>query len=114
MFRTDGHSSLSKIPALRLNLLFEDKEDEIKENQFTECESTSKHDRHMDFGGYFPADQFISNTKQCLLELLQHAWSKLNDSKTIDNHSLLTGDDLSSHCYCDHAALKWDAGFRFT
>jgi hypothetical protein len=114
MFRTDGNSGLAQIPAIRLNMLFEDKENDISEIQFSDNQFSIKSDSHVDFGGYFPTDRFSSDTNLCIQELLNHAWSKMDKNEISNNHHLLVGDDLSSHCYQDHTLFLKDSSFYFT
>ena len=98
---------MAKVPPIVLNLLFDDIKAEITESNFSDEPNKQTPKLHLEFGGYFSAEAFLSSPEKYITELFAHSWDKLSSFSAEQQHLVLGGDGLSSFCYNDHQPFVW-------
>ena len=101
--RSDGRTSLSSVPVLLLNILNEDRNEEITESKLVPYSiEEAETPIHLDFGGYFSVEEASSDQTTVLTRLFTHVRERLLSLKSEEDEiHLLGGGDTSSHTY-DH------------
>lgn len=113
--KTDGQTSLSKLPVVYVDMLFEDVRTEITESKFTaEKAPVTSDETWFDFAQYSSIEAFCSDPDAALLNLFQSALKLAQE--TTGCFQLLGGDNVSSHVYndCKLAVFSDESYFAYS
>lgn len=105
-----------------VNLLFENKFSNVKENKFEAIVSTGSssgpnvaEELYHGFAGYFNIESFLADPAEAAATLLEHAYKRLKNKEEAVSpiNKVFGGSDLSSHCYDSVQQYRFKDGHYF-